>query len=73
MSGKAYEQEFALEMAKAKEGKSKSTPWGRCGGRLMAGGWVQWRRQQRGCGRSCSTGCMGVDLLAAGQLPQGCV
>ena len=28
MSGKNYEQEFALEMAKAKEGKAKSTPWG---------------------------------------------
>ena len=28
MSGKAYEQEFALEMAKAAGGKAKSTPWG---------------------------------------------
>eukprot|EP00884_Botryococcus_braunii_P019765 jgi/Botrbrau1/6472/Bobra.0034s0046.1 len=27
-SGKAYEQEFALEMEKAKEGKVKNTPWG---------------------------------------------
>lgn len=28
MSGKNYEQEFALEMEKAKEGKAKTTPWG---------------------------------------------
>lgn len=28
MSGKKYEDEFALEMAKAREGKSKATPWG---------------------------------------------
>lgn len=27
-SGKTYEQEFDLEMAKAKEGKVKNTPWG---------------------------------------------
>jgi hypothetical protein len=28
MSGKTYEDEFSLEMAKAREGKSKATPWG---------------------------------------------
>ncbi|KAL4432171.1 hypothetical protein ABPG77_005933 [Micractinium sp. CCAP 211/92] len=28
MSGKNYEEEFALEMSKAKEGKAKATPWG---------------------------------------------
>eukprot|EP01025_Chloroclados_australasicus_P024807 TRINITY_DN2487_c2_g1_i1.p4 TRINITY_DN2487_c2_g1~~TRINITY_DN2487_c2_g1_i1.p4 ORF type:complete len:131 (-),score=29.66 TRINITY_DN2487_c2_g1_i1:332-724(-) len=28
VSGKNYEEEFALEMAKAKEGKTRSTPWG---------------------------------------------
>ncbi|EFN54628.1 expressed protein [Chlorella variabilis] len=28
MSGKNYEEEFALEMAKVKTGKAKATPWG---------------------------------------------
>jgi hypothetical protein len=28
VSGKTYEDEFALEMAKARAGKAKSTPWG---------------------------------------------
>ena len=28
MSNKTYEEEFALEINKAKEGKAKSTPWG---------------------------------------------
>lgn len=28
MGGGTYEQEFAAEMARAKEGKAKSTPWG---------------------------------------------
>lgn len=28
MSNKTYEDEFALEMEKAKQGKAKSTPWG---------------------------------------------
>eukprot|EP01023_Acetabularia_acetabulum_P059381 TRINITY_DN71367_c0_g1_i1.p2 TRINITY_DN71367_c0_g1~~TRINITY_DN71367_c0_g1_i1.p2 ORF type:complete len:129 (-),score=29.37 TRINITY_DN71367_c0_g1_i1:93-479(-) len=28
VSGKNYEEEFSLEMAKAKEGKTRSTPWG---------------------------------------------
>ncbi len=28
MSGKNYEDEFALEMIKVKTGKAKATPWG---------------------------------------------
>ncbi|KAI7843562.1 hypothetical protein COHA_002804 [Chlorella ohadii] len=28
MGGGSYEQEFAAEMARAKEGKAKATPWG---------------------------------------------
>eukprot|EP01024_Parvocaulis_polyphysoides_P049418 TRINITY_DN4785_c0_g1_i1.p3 TRINITY_DN4785_c0_g1~~TRINITY_DN4785_c0_g1_i1.p3 ORF type:complete len:131 (-),score=25.39 TRINITY_DN4785_c0_g1_i1:290-682(-) len=28
VSGKTYEEEFCFEMAKAREGKTRSTPWG---------------------------------------------
>lgn len=53
MGGGTYEQEFAAEMARAKEGKAKSTPWGSGYGRAPD---ILHGARETGCAMH-ATGC----------------